>query len=116
MYGYQVDINHPKTIRPSLSRSQGSMKWQSSCPSTSQRKQLRTCENSQTVVNMARFYTALATDGQAAKPEIVHRRPERTRLFTLTAPQMAGLRSAMAGASRRVSGARKCDFRAVPAE
>ena len=29
----------------------------------------------QTVANMARFYTALATDGQAAKPEIVIPRP-----------------------------------------
>ena len=28
-------------------------------------------ENSQTVVNMARFYTALATDGRAATPSIV---------------------------------------------
>ena len=28
-------------------------------------------ENSQTVVNMARFYTALATDGEAAHPQVV---------------------------------------------
>jgi penicillin-binding protein 2 len=54
-------------------------------------------ENDQTVVNMARFYTALATDGQAAKPEIVRRNPERERLFTLTDQQLAGLRNALAG-------------------
>jgi cell division protein FtsI/penicillin-binding protein 2 len=54
-------------------------------------------ENSQTVANMARFYTALATDGLAAKPEVVKRTPKRTRLFQLTDEQMAGLRAAMAG-------------------
>jgi penicillin-binding protein 2 len=54
-------------------------------------------ENDQTVVNMARFYTALATDGQAARPEIVSRRPERSRLFRLTPAQMDQLRAALAG-------------------
>ena len=28
-------------------------------------------ENTQTILNMARFYTALATDGSAARPEVV---------------------------------------------
>jgi penicillin-binding protein 2 len=54
-------------------------------------------DNSQTVVNMARFYTALATDGLAAKPEIVRRRPERTRIMNLTPDQMADLRTGMIG-------------------
>lgn len=54
-------------------------------------------ENSQTVVNMARFYTALATDGEAAKPEIVRGKSERIRLFQLSDAQMAGLRDALAG-------------------
>jgi penicillin-binding protein 2 len=55
-------------------------------------------ENDQTVVNMARFYTALATDGSAARPEIVRRsRPERQRVFALTADQMSGLRAALSG-------------------
>jgi penicillin-binding protein 2 len=54
-------------------------------------------ENSQTVVNMARFYTALATDGTAAQPMIVKGTPKRQRLFTLTADQMLGLRTALAG-------------------
>jgi penicillin-binding protein 2 len=53
--------------------------------------------NSQTVVNMAKFYTALATDGAAAKPELVARNPERKKIMTLTPKQMAGLREAMAG-------------------
>ncbi len=54
-------------------------------------------ENAQTVVNMARFYTALATDGTESRPEIVRHKPDRTRVFSLTDDQMAGLRAALAG-------------------
>jgi penicillin-binding protein 2 len=54
-------------------------------------------ENSQTVVNMAKFYTALATDGSAVRPEIVRRQTERTKVFQLTPEQMEGLQTAMAG-------------------
>jgi penicillin-binding protein 2 len=57
-------------------------------------------ENSQSILNMARFYTALATDGSAAKPEIVRRRPERTKLMTLTPKQLDDLRQAMAGVTQ----------------
>ena len=53
--------------------------------------------NSQTVVNMAKFYTALATDGSAAKPELVARNPERRKIMSLNAAQLKGLRIAMAG-------------------
>ena len=53
-------------------------------------------DNAQTVINMARFYTALATDGHAAKPEIVKRSPERTKIMNLTPEQMDILRNAMA--------------------
>ena len=54
-------------------------------------------ENSQTVVNMARFYTALATDGAAARPQVVRATPDRQRLFQLDTLQMAGIRAALAG-------------------
>jgi penicillin-binding protein 2 len=54
-------------------------------------------ENDQTVVNMARFYTALATDGHAVKPHIVEKPVERVKLFDLTPEQMAGLREALHG-------------------
>ncbi len=54
-------------------------------------------ENSQTVVNMARFYTALATDGMAATPRIAQTEPTRTRLFQLRPDQLGGLREALAG-------------------
>lgn len=52
-------------------------------------------ENAQTVINMARFYTALATDGHLADPQIVQRPPQRTKVLHLTDEQMAGLREAM---------------------
>jgi len=54
-------------------------------------------ENSQTVVNMAKFYTALATDGSAARPEIVKRNPERKKILQLTPQQLTQLRLALAG-------------------
>jgi penicillin-binding protein 2 len=52
-------------------------------------------ENSQTVVNMARFYTALATDGEAARPEIVRGETQRQRLFNITPRQLADLQGAL---------------------
>ncbi|MEO7039874.1 MAG: penicillin-binding transpeptidase domain-containing protein, partial [Gemmatimonadaceae bacterium] len=54
-------------------------------------------ENSQTIVNMARFYTALATDGSAATPEVVRDKPVRTQILQLTPEQLSGLRAALAG-------------------
>jgi penicillin-binding protein 2 len=55
-------------------------------------------ENSQTVVNMAKFYTALATDGHAVRPTIMkHSSPERERIFRLSPEQMENLRKALAG-------------------
>lgn len=52
-------------------------------------------ENSQTVVNMARLYSAIATDGEAARPEVVRGESERTRLFSLTAQQLKDLQGAL---------------------
>jgi penicillin-binding protein 2 len=57
-------------------------------------------DNAQTVVNMAKFYTALATDGHAAKPEIVRRQPERTKIIDLPPEQLAVLRNAMIGVTQ----------------
>ena len=54
-------------------------------------------ENAQTVASMARFYSALATDGHAAKPEIVSRNPERQQVFKLTDADLAGIRDALSG-------------------
>jgi penicillin-binding protein 2 len=53
--------------------------------------------NSQTVANMAKFYTALATEGTSSTPELISRKPEQKKIINLTPEQFAGLRRAMAG-------------------
>lgn len=54
-------------------------------------------DNAQTILNMARFYSALATDGSAAKPEIVRRSAERKPIMNLAPAQLDELRKAMMG-------------------
>jgi penicillin-binding protein 2 len=44
-------------------------------------------ENSQTVVNMAKLYSAFASKGQAPRPEIAHLVPQRKQIFTLSKVQ-----------------------------
>jgi len=67
-------------------------------------------ENSQTVVNMAHFYAALAEDGIAAKPHVARVKEERQRILNLSLDQMAQLRTALAnvaaeGGTAAVAGA-----------
>jgi cell division protein FtsI/penicillin-binding protein 2 len=57
-------------------------------------------ENAQTVVNMARFYSALATDGSQPTPMIRKGAPVRTKSITLSPDQMVLLRKAMMGVVR----------------
>jgi len=53
-------------------------------------------ENAQNVINMARFYSAIATDGRAASPHIyADSTYERKELFRLTHEQLMQLRLAM---------------------
>jgi penicillin-binding protein 2 len=54
-------------------------------------------ENSQTILNMARFYTALATDGSAARPEIARTKQERIEMMHLTPQQLDQVRGALVG-------------------
>ena len=54
-------------------------------------------ENAQTVVNMARFYSALATDGSEPTPMIKRGQPQRTKRIALDSLQVAQLRKAMMG-------------------
>jgi penicillin-binding protein 2 len=54
-------------------------------------------DNSQTVVNMARFYSALATDGSEPTPMIKRGQPQRTKRIALDSSQVAQLRKAMMG-------------------
>jgi penicillin-binding protein 2 len=58
-------------------------------------------ENSQTVVNVARFYTALAMRGQVATPQVVHGAPVRERLFELDSMTMNEMQAALAGVVER---------------
>ena len=44
-------------------------------------------ENSQTVVNMAKLYSAFAAKGQAPRPEIAHLVPQRKQVFSLSKVQ-----------------------------
>jgi penicillin-binding protein 2 len=54
-------------------------------------------ENAQTVVNMAKFYTALANNGVMSRPTIAKQIPKQDTLFRLTPEQMSQLNHAMAG-------------------
>ena len=57
--------------------------------------------NSQTVVNMAKFYSALATQGQAPRPEIAHLVPQKKQVFSLTQQQdsvlLEGMKAVLEG-------------------
>jgi penicillin-binding protein 2 len=54
-------------------------------------------ENAQTVINMARFYSALATDGNEPTPMLKRGTPKLTKAIRLPPDQMAQLRKAMMG-------------------
>jgi penicillin-binding protein 2 len=70
-------------------------------------------ENSQTVVNMAHFYSALATDGFAPRPNVARRSVQRERLFNLTPAQLNELREAMAGVTAAGGTAASASIRGV---
>jgi penicillin-binding protein 2 len=53
-------------------------------------------ENAQTVINMAKFYTALATDGTVSRPEVAKLAPVHEKLFSLDPKQSTQLRAALA--------------------
>ncbi len=54
-------------------------------------------ENAQTVINMARFYSALATDGSEPTPMLKRGPPKLTKAIRLGPDQMDQLRKAMMG-------------------
>ena len=54
-------------------------------------------ENAQTVINMARFYSALATDGSEPTPMLKRGTPKLTKAIRLGPDQMQQLRKAMMG-------------------
>ena len=54
-------------------------------------------DNSQTILNMARFYTALGTDGKAATPQVKKGAVQRIQVVQLTDDQMEQMRQALVG-------------------
>jgi penicillin-binding protein 2 len=59
-------------------------------------------ENTQTLINMVRFYEGLAGDGQSEQPYVVRRDPNaETHDFGLTAAQLLGLRRALTAVAER---------------
>jgi penicillin-binding protein 2 len=54
-------------------------------------------ENAQTILNMARFYSALATDGLAPTPHVADIPPEIKKLFELNPEQFTQMRAALVG-------------------
>ena len=54
-------------------------------------------ENAQTVLGMAKFYTALAENGVEATPEVAMQPPKLERIFTLDDTQLRNLRAALEG-------------------
>jgi penicillin-binding protein 2 len=70
-------------------------------------------ENAQTVLNMARFYTALATDGAEARPQVARQQVQRTRAITLSPAQLDLLRHAMIGVTRAGGTAASAALRGV---
>ncbi len=68
-------------------------------------------DNAQTPLNVAKFYTALATDGKAATPRIVDTTVVRSEIMNISPEQLQGLQLAMAdvltsgtGASAQIKG------------
>ncbi|GJG88554.1 penicillin-binding protein 2 [Gemmatimonadetes bacterium T265] len=57
--------------------------------------------DAQTVVNMAKFYTALANDGVMVQPSVARRVTPRQRVFQLASADMEGVRNALAGVLER---------------
>ncbi len=57
--------------------------------------------NSQTIVNMAKFYSAIATKGEAPRPEVAHLVPQKKQIFHLTTQQdsvlLEGLKAVLQG-------------------
>lgn len=62
-------------------------------------------DNAQTPLNMAKFYTALATDGKAATPRLVDTTVVRNEAINLDAEKLQGLKEALADVLTRGTGA-----------
>jgi penicillin-binding protein 2 len=88
----EVDPIYPATTAY-FDRLYGARHW--SPPATTLNFSIGQGENTQTLVNMMRFYEALTGDGNAASPYIVHPAPAAPRKLGLTEAQLDGLRRAL---------------------
>ncbi|HEY8256878.1 MAG TPA: penicillin-binding protein 2 [Gemmatimonadales bacterium] len=102
----EIDPIYPSTTAY-FDRLYGSRNW--SPPATTLNFSIGQGENTQTLINMMRFYEGLAGTGDAASPYLVHPAAAHPRRLGLTAEQLDGLRRALiavvergtAAASRR---------------
>ncbi|MEP6689240.1 MAG: penicillin-binding protein 2, partial [Gemmatimonadales bacterium] len=88
----EVDPIYPATTAY-FDRLYGPRHW--SPPATTLNFSIGQGENTQTLVNMMRFYEGLTGDGNAASPYIVHPAPAAPRALGLTTAQLDGLRRAL---------------------
>ncbi|MBX9855494.1 MAG: penicillin-binding protein 2 [Gemmatimonadaceae bacterium] len=92
-----VDLPFEKTptwpdTRKYFDRQYGPRGWN---PSVVLSLSIGQADNAQTPINMAKFYTALATDGYAATPQIVASEPKREKIINLTPEQLQGIKDAL---------------------
>ncbi len=71
----------------------GARNW--SAPATVLNFAIGQGENTQTLINMVKFYAALAGDGKVRSPYVVRESAEPVRDLGLTPDQLAGLRTAL---------------------
>ena len=88
----EVDPIYPATTAY-FDRLYGPRHW--SPPATTLNFSIGQGENTQTLVNMMRFYEALTGDGNAASPYIVRPAPSAPRSLGLTEAQLDGLRRSL---------------------
>lgn len=99
-FNKRTGIDLPNEIRPEwpeaetyFSRKYGPRGWNRSVALS---LAIGQADNAQTPLSMAKFYTALATDGASSTPQIVAHKPERTQIINLDAGKLEGLRVALA--------------------
>ncbi|MGH7498735.1 MAG: penicillin-binding protein 2, partial [Gemmatimonadales bacterium] len=99
----EVDPIYPSSTAY-FDRLYGPRRW--SPPATTLNFAIGQGENTQTLINMMRFYEGLAGDGNAASPYLVRPAPAKPRALGLTAEQLDGLRSALIAVVERGTAAR----------
>ncbi|HYW33085.1 MAG TPA: penicillin-binding protein 2 [Gemmatimonas sp.] len=99
-FGEKSGIDLPGELKPTwpesfayFSKKYGARGWNQSVALS---LAIGQADNAQTPLTMAKFYTALATDGASATPQIVAREPERKQILNLDPNQLKTLQVALA--------------------